>query len=323
VSLWLGAERNTRTRDELSDVELRLLRYFVAVAEGGSFTAAAAALHISQPALSQAVRRLEREVGTRLIDRGTNGSRRGVTLTDAGTALLPGARDVLTRAERAVIAARQAAGRTRLRVGFGTSTPRELTRAVFGGGEDLGRVDVSLEYVPWGRELSSLMDGDVDVVFLQGPSRFSHPQADATPVAPVRRVAVFHAKHPLAMRREIAMADLADEPIIDAATERAYWIVDPRPDGSTPKVVGPAARTVDEMLAFVSHGRGMAITSSAVAATNGSPDLVFVPISDLQPAVLYLLTRADDERPWIAAARDVIVAASGEAGTAARQLIPA
>ena len=300
----------------MSDVELRLLRYFVAVAEGGSFTAAATAVHISQPALSQAVRRLEREIGTHLIDRGTSGSRRGVALTDAGKALLPAARDVLARAERAVMAARQAGGRTRLRVGFGTSTPRELTRAALGAAEHLGRVDVSLEYVPWGKELSALLDGDVDVVFLQGPSRYSHPQATATPVAPVRRVAVFHATHPLATRREIVMADLADEPIIDAATDRAYWIVDPRPDDSTPNVVGPAARTVDEMLAFVSHGRGMAITSSAVAATNGSQDLVFIPISDLQPAVLYLLTRADDERPWVAAARDVIVEAAGEPETA-------
>ncbi|MCU1473031.1 LysR family transcriptional regulator [Amnibacterium sp.] len=291
----------------MGDVDLRLLRYFVAVAEAGSFTKAASDLHISQPSLSQAVRRLERDVGARLIDRGTSGSRRGVGLTDAGDVLLIGARDVLNRAQRAVSAAQQAGERTRLRVGFGTSTPRELTSAVLRAVEELGRVDVSLDYVPWGNELSSLLDGDLDLVFLQGPSRFSHPQTDATPVIPVRRVAVFRSTHPLAARQEVAIADLIDEPIVDAATDRGYWIVDPRPDGSAPNVVGPAARTVDEMLAFVSHGRGMAITSSTVAATNGSNGLAFVPISDLAPAVVYLVTRLDDHRADVAAVRKVIL----------------
>jgi DNA-binding transcriptional LysR family regulator len=295
----------------VADVDLRLLRYFVAVAESGSFTDAASSLHISQPALSQAVRRLERSIGVRLLDRAASGSRRGVGTTEAGAVLLSAARDLLARADRAVVAARRAGERRRLQVGFGTSTPRELTRAVLGSADALDRVDVSLEHVPWGKELPSLLDGSLDLVFLQGPAGFSHPQAVATAVVAVPRVAVFPATHRLAARREVDLADLADEPIIDAATDRAYWIVTPRPDGSTPKVVGPPARTVEEMLAFVSHGSGMAITSSTVAATNGSDELAFVPIRDLEPTVVHVMTRADDQRPEVAGAIRVILAAAG------------
>ena len=76
-------------------MELRTLRYFVAVADHGSVTAASAAVRIAQPALSRQLRGLERDLGTTLFERG-NGRLR---LTAAGAALLPLARDVLTRAD--------------------------------------------------------------------------------------------------------------------------------------------------------------------------------------------------------------------------------
>jgi DNA-binding transcriptional LysR family regulator len=288
----------------LPDLDLRMLRYFVAVAEASSFTEAAAKLYISQPALSQAVQRLERELGTRLIERGTKGSRRGIGLSKAGEVFLPAARDLLVRAERAVTSTREAVGRTRLRVGFGTSTPRRLTRATLEAAERIGHIDLSLDYVPWGSELTSLIDGHVDLMFLLAPPNFSHPQLDSLPLRTVRRMAVFHATHPLASRPEVSMHHLAGEPIIDAAYDRDYWLVDPRPDNSRPTTVGPAARTVDEMLAFVSAGRGMAITSSSVAETSGSEELAFVPIADLQAVVVYLVTRTSDRRSEVALIRE-------------------
>src|ERR1700751_535654 len=87
-------------------VELRHLRYFVAVADAGTFTHAAERLFIAQPTLSQQIRRLEQIVGARLLHR----RRDGVRLTAAGTVLLEAARDVLSAAGHAVSQTRQAAG---------------------------------------------------------------------------------------------------------------------------------------------------------------------------------------------------------------------
>src|SRR5215469_6960363 len=95
-------------------VELRHLRYFVAVADAGTFTRAAQRLFIAQPTLSQQIQRLEQVVGTPLMHR----CRDGVHLTAAGTVLLEAARDVLAAAGRAVSQTRQAAGVGRPRLRF-------------------------------------------------------------------------------------------------------------------------------------------------------------------------------------------------------------
>ncbi|TDD28048.1 LysR family transcriptional regulator [Kribbella turkmenica] len=292
----------------MAEVDLRLLRYFVAVAEQASFTKAAEALHLSQPALSQAILRLEHELGTPLLDRGDRGSRRGVALTHAGTVFLPAAREALRATEHAVRVAREAVEPVRLRVGFGTSTPRRLTRVALTAAEEFDHLELMLEYVPWGGELTALKAGQVDLLFLQAASGFVEAGCAAFELEPLSRMAVFPIHHELASRDRVSILDLADEPIVDAATDRAYWIVDPRPDGSAPKTVGPPARSVGEMLAFVSAGLGMAITTSTVAASNHSDDVAFVPISDLDAASIYLVTRADDDRPLLTAVQDKIVA---------------
>ena len=105
---------------ELQGLELRHLRYLVAVADAGTFTRAAERLFIAQPTLSQQIGRLEQLVGTRLLHRG----RDGVQLTAAGTVLLAAARDVLSRVDHGVSQARDAAGlgRPRLRVALPADT---------------------------------------------------------------------------------------------------------------------------------------------------------------------------------------------------------
>jgi len=95
-------------------VELRHLRYFVAVADAGTFTRAAERLFVAQPTLSQQIHRLEQIVGTPLLRR----RREGVQLTAAGTVLLAAARDVLAAAGHAVSQTRQAAGLGRPRLRF-------------------------------------------------------------------------------------------------------------------------------------------------------------------------------------------------------------
>jgi DNA-binding transcriptional LysR family regulator len=282
------------------DLDLKLLRYFVAVVDNRGFSAAADSLHVSQPALSQNIRRLEELVGARLINRDTRGITRGEsTLTAAGDSLYADSIELLERTARAISHARQFAGgrsHVRLSIGFGTSTPRELTDAALRAGSALDDIAVILEHVPWGEEREHLMTGEVDLVFLQVPHDWTSPDYEFEPVVERGRVAVFPIGHRLAGRPAITLADLRGEPIIDAASDREFWLVIPRPGYPTPPIVRPAARTVEEMLASVSAGRGMAITSTTVAENNGSSALAFVPIDDLEPVQFVIAKARDDSR---------------------------
>src|SRR5262245_28534109 len=112
-------------------MELRHLTYFVAVAEELHFTRAAERLHVAQPAVSEQVRKLEEELGVRLLDR----TKRKVSLTEAGAALLAEARCVLQHVDRARLATHTARDRTtvRLRIGYmaaclPASVPKTLQR---------------------------------------------------------------------------------------------------------------------------------------------------------------------------------------------------
>ncbi|WP_197381727.1 LysR family transcriptional regulator [Mycolicibacterium mengxianglii] len=284
----------------MSDLDLRLLRYFVGLAETRSFTDAARQLHVAQPTLSQGIDRLEKIVGTRLVDRGLRGSTRSVALTEAGQVLLPAATDILQRVERAVTAARNTAREAPLAVGFGSSTPRDLTSHLLGTGDRLG-ITVSLQHVPWGEEIDRLQSGVLDLCFLQVPLDFADAQLRAVALRQVRRVAVFSREHALAGRAQVSLAELDAEPIVDAASDRDYWIVNPRPSRRAPRTVGPPARTVEEMMAFVTAGRGMAITSLTVAHAHGGAELSFVPIADLDDVALIIVGNAHDERPGVCA----------------------
>src|SRR3954465_3404692 len=108
-------------------MELRHLRYFVAVAEELHFRRAAERLHIAQPAVSEQVRKLEAELGVRLFDR----TQRNVALTAAGAAMLTEAYRVLRHAEAARVAARSASDRPGLRIGYvPTALPASIPRTL-------------------------------------------------------------------------------------------------------------------------------------------------------------------------------------------------
>jgi DNA-binding transcriptional LysR family regulator len=287
------------------ELDVRSLRYLLAVSRERSFTGAAVSLQVSQPALSQAIARTEQLVGGRLVLRDARGvAREGSALTPAGQALVADATRITELLDRALVRARRIAEegeRERLAVGIGTSTPRWVSTRLVQASQESPDLDVVLRHVPWGQEVASLADGRVDVVFLNaGPDEVLDARVRAVHVADTQRVAVFAAGHRLAGETSIDIADLDDEPIVDAGYDREVWLVEPRPSGAVPRVVGPPAQNVEEMLALVASGRAMAITAEVVAAGHRSDDIAFVPLRGLDPLRLVLLALADDERPAVA-----------------------
>jgi LysR family hca operon transcriptional activator len=148
-------------------MELRHLRYFVAVAEAGSLTVAAQReLHTSQPSLSRQIRDLEREVGAQLLTRRA----RGIELTPAGRAFLDHARSVLSQVEAATEAARRVARPTKPCFSMGFLTGHELTwmpEALKILRDELPNIDVmiSSQYSPLLAD--SLLKGKIDAAFLR------------------------------------------------------------------------------------------------------------------------------------------------------------
>src|SRR6202023_320522 len=147
-------------------MELRHLRYFVAVVEAGSLTVAARKLHTSQPSLSRQIRHLEDEVGTQLLPRRAG----GIELTPAGRAFLEHARSVLSQVEAATEAARRVARPAKPCFSMGFLTGHELTwmpEALRMLRDELPNIDVmiSSQYSP--QLADALVKGTVDAAFLR------------------------------------------------------------------------------------------------------------------------------------------------------------
>lgn len=196
-----------------TDVHVRDLRYFVAVAEELHFTRAAEKLYVSQPALSKQIRALERQLGAELFRR----DRQGVALTAAGAALLPYAQRVLAvwAEGAAALAEVGAAERSTLVVGMSTSPGRggllPAIRSRFTAARP--EANVRLRQVSWDDPTAGLADGDADVAFVWLPL----PDAERygwTVVAEEPRLVALPDTHPLAARAEVDFADLVDEPFL-------------------------------------------------------------------------------------------------------------
>lgn len=189
-------------------MELRYLRYFVAVAEELSFSKAALLLNISQPPLSQQILRLEEEVGAPLFAR----TKRSVRLTPAGEAFLQKARLALEQVEGAVEAARLADQGIigALRIGFVPSASLGfLPRAVNAYSRAYPKVDITLLDLMTGEQVQRFAEGALDVGFARPP--IEGKGFKTMPVVRDPFVAVIPARHRLARRRSLAIEDLRGE----------------------------------------------------------------------------------------------------------------
>lgn len=196
-------------------MELRHLRYFVAVAEAGSMTVAAGQrLHTAQPSLSRQIRDLEYEVGTPLLIR----SARGIALTDAGKAFLDHARLALAQVEAASQAARRAASPAKPSFAIGFLTGQEmdwLPAAMRILHEELPRIEVTVssQYSP---ELAEgLRSGKLDVAFLRPEPGM--PDLVFRRVVEEALVVVLPADHPLASKQAIRPRDLSGQTFINVS----------------------------------------------------------------------------------------------------------
>ena len=198
-------------------LELRHLRYLVAVADAGTFTRAAERLFIAQPTLSQQIGRLEQLVGTPLLHRG----RDGVQLTAAGTMLLDAARDVLSLVEHGVSQTRQAAGlgRQRLRVVMPPSLPEALTvtaASALRSAAAAADVDVVWMDTPLDAEFSPVREHRADAGLgwlTTSPDTLPAP-LDAMTLGEFEPDLWIPASHPAVGRRSIGLGELARMDVI-------------------------------------------------------------------------------------------------------------
>jgi DNA-binding transcriptional LysR family regulator len=290
-------------------MELRHMRYFVAVAEEKNFTRAAARLHLAQPSLSRQIRDLENELGVPLLHRGKG----GLTLTAAGNEYLTQARRILADSDAAVRVA-QAAGRSEHRqLLIGTIEPlmsSGLLTAILTTFASL-RPDVRVNL----RELFSvdqlrlIAGGELDAGFVYRPPK--DPLVfDGFVVLENHHVAALPAGYRLAQKQKLVLKDLADEPFVQFS--RQLW--PERVDAISQKCVGAGftmrivqeAQRLHTLLEFVAQGIGVAILPDPLS--HDSDRVVFKKLEDLNLAANLQLVwlRENDStllKEFVAAAR--------------------
>ncbi|MEO9323729.1 LysR family transcriptional regulator [Nocardioides sp. C4-1] len=271
----------------MPDLDLRLVRYFAAVAEHQHFGRAAEALHVAQPSLSRQVARLEHLVGARLLDRSAQGS----TLTDAGRAFLPRARELLRAADAAVAEARAAAAPRRAVVGWaGDVVVTDVVRSLRRAHPD---AEVVTAHVAWDDLREALLERRVDVVVGRGP--FADDGLDVEVLREEPRVLVVRRDHPLAGKEQVALDDFAHEPLVRSVdpVRDAFWRVDPRPDGSRAPD-GPLASEREDKFEHVASGEALTLMPAPGPDGLLRRDLTTVPVEGLAPVPLVVATRAGE-----------------------------
>jgi DNA-binding transcriptional LysR family regulator len=281
----------------MSDLDLRLVRYFTVVAEHRHFGRAADILRIAQPSLSRQIRRLEQQLGARLLDRTPQGSR----LTEAGEVFLPRAKALLCSANQAVAMTQAAAQPSRVTIGYTTNLI--VTQAVRELRHRNPDADVHTLHLEWSSAREALLDHRVDAVVTRLPLRTD--QLHVTILYDEPRVLMVPVDHRLAGKQSVALGDIADEPMPRLATDpdwNAYWRVDPRPDGSRAPD-GPLVGAIEDKFELIASGQAVAIVPASSSARIIRPDLTTVPLDDVDPSHVVLATRAGDNSRLVAAFR--------------------
>lgn len=297
-------------------MEVRDLRYFLAVAEDLNFTRAAGRLHVAQQRLSIVIRELEDRLGVRLFSRST----RHVALTGAGEALLPAARRVLSALGDALheVELVAAGRRGSLVVGVamavhGAPVVRESLRRFAERAPDVDLRVIGYDHTD---PTAGLASGASQAAFALAPLTLDG--MDSLVVLTEPRHVMLPAGHPLAARAELRAGDLAGLPWLrvpaaDSAWAR-FWFSHPLGEPST----APAIRSGVEWVPIVASGRGVGFTLPTLAALYIPDEIVTVPVVDVEPgSVVLAWPRATDDPlidAFVACVRDTLDEGSPAAG---------
>ncbi|PWF48498.1 LysR family transcriptional regulator [Massilia glaciei] len=296
-------------------MELRHLRYFIAVAEELHFTRAAARLHIGQPPLSHAIQMLEADVGALLFER----TKRSVRLTGAGKLFLADARRILALSKQAAETARRAqrgeAGE--LRIGFTFSTP--LT-PLFAGVINRYRerhpaVALTLHEMATVPQLARLERRELDLGFIRPPEVTLPASLGTTPLREDPLLLVLPSAHPLASRAGVAIGELAGAPFV-MYPQSAGTGVNPlilrlcRAAGFAPHVAQEAGEA-STIIGLVAAGCGVSILPASFERIQ-MEGVCYRPLTDAGASTSLLLAwRNGEHAPLV----DAFVALAREAAT--------
>src|ERR1700759_2008145 len=262
----------TESASPVVDLDLRLVGYFVVVAEQRHFGRAAPALRVAQPSLSRQIRRLEQQLGVRLLDRTPQGTR----LTEAGDVFLPRAKALLRSASQAAAQARAAAQPSRITIGY--TSGLIVTPAVREMRREHPDSEVQVMHVDWDQARDALLDHRVDAVVTRLP--FPTDRLHVTILYDEPRVLAVAVDHRLAGRESVTLDDIPDEPIprvrhSDPAWS-AFWRIDPRPDGRRAPD-GPLIDAIEDKFELIASGQAVASTPD-FCGNSVRPDITTVPL---------------------------------------------
>ncbi|MBD3003579.1 LysR family transcriptional regulator [Streptomyces sp. 5-10] len=293
-------------------MELRTLRYFVAVAEELHFGRAAVRLHMSQPPLSRAIKQLETELGAALFHR----SSAGVTLTPVGAVLLDEARALLDHADRVRVRVAAAVGTASLTVGIlGDSTDPGATRLAGAYHRRHPGVEVHIRETDLTDPTCGLHAGLVDIALTRGPfdaTGLTVHELRADPVG-----ALLRADDPLARHDSLKLADLADRRwfLFPEGTDplwQSYW------NGGEPRE-GPVVRGVQECRQAVLWNGTVGMTLVDHEPPEG---LTVVPLIDMEPSRVVVAWNETDTNPLIRSFVQIATAAYRDSGGATPRPAP-
>jgi DNA-binding transcriptional LysR family regulator len=286
-------------------MDIRQLRYFIAVAEELNFSQAARRLHMSQPPLSQQIKAVEEELGTVLLER----NRRRVRLTEPGRLFLDQARSIVAQLDDAGDAVRRAArGEAgEIRMAFTGSVPmfEPFPRFVQAFRERFPGVRVEMTHMSSGAQLQAITDRRIDVGFLRPSHQFEPgPDIQVRSIWEDELMAVLPATHRLARARGgVKMTDLAEEPFILFPRGIGCGLYDHvmglcNQAGFAPRVAQEAREGVT-ILALIAAGTGISILPDTYR--NASiPGVIHRPLATTQSKSRLLLAwRAADKTPLL------------------------